>query len=131
MPAIKNFKLRKIYQRKKNFILKNKPENNYILLTVSHNLDNYLTNELLHITYNYMPSYIQTTKLSTGGAIIKLIPINFQDFVNRNNTLKDCISIFYNNRWYPGYILKNIKKTEKNLLPILILLKELKNKNIS
>ena len=129
MSTIKNFKLRKIYQRKKVFTLKNIIKNNYILITSSNDKKTLLINNLQHIDLNYIPSYLQVEKISTGGVVIKLVPKNFEDSIKKSNIdFKGCMSVFYNNKWYPRYLLKNIRNYEKNLLSILILLKELKLK---
>ena len=127
MSKIKNFKLRKIYQRKKNFTLKNTTVNNYILLISSNKIRIPLSDNISHI--NYIPSYLQTEGISTGGVIVQVIPTKFDSLTKENNTnFKEYMSIFYDNKWYPGYLFKGIKNYKKNLLSILILLKELKLK---
>ena len=128
MSAIKKFKLRKVYHRKKNFTLQNELLNGYIIIPVSKTINNHLVSKFPHVNFSYIPSYLQVTKISTGGMIIQIVPININNFIKKDNIdLKDCLGIFYTNKWYPGYFLKNIKSCEKNLLSILILLKRLKS----
>ena len=126
MSTVKRFKIRKLYQRKKICVLEKK-ENNYILISISNKLRTHLKTKRPNVIYNYLPSYLQITKISAGGKITRLIPMNFKDFIRENNAdLRECMSIFYNNKWYPGYIFNSIKNYEKNLLSVLILLKGLK-----
>lgn len=126
MPSVKKFKLRKIYQRKKILIHRGKTESIYLVIFLSNETKTQLIESLSDIQCNHLPSYLQADKINTGGTLVQLIPTNFNEFIRKDNTLKKCVAIFYNDKWYPGHILKSIKDYQKNLLSVLILLKELK-----
>lgn len=123
MSTIKNFKLNKIYRRKKISIVKS----NYILFQYNDKLHTRIKNKSIYANYTYVTTDLQLENTGNGGTLLRVEPINFYDFIKKTNLdLFRCLGIFYNNKWYPGYFLNRSKEYKKKLFSLLILLKNSK-----